>query len=499
MGEKLLLINAREAGETRVALVEDGVLEGFRIERASQQRVVGNIYKGRVVAVEPAYEAAFVDVGLPKHGFLHLADVRSGVGRRSFLRRSRKRTIAGTLRVGDEIMVQVRKEGAGDKGDKLSTYISLPGRYLVLMPFVKRYGVSRRLEDVGERERLRALLKEMDTEGKYGLIVRTMGEYRSAEELRMDYDYLVRLWNVIEQRYRQMRAPAVLYRESDLVTRVVRDLCSPDLDKIVVDSSEVEEKVRSFLSSLGAAGEVEIDLYSGNTPMFQRFGVEQQIEAIYHRRVDLPGGGYIVVEQTEAMVTIDVNSGSYRRGADVEETAFLTNMEAAVEIARQIRLRNLSGLIVVDFIDMKEKKHRDYIQNLFEKSLARDRARLRVLKMSYFGLIELTRQRMEETVENTIYEECPMCGGRGMIKTVESITLSIMRKLRMLVSRWRVHRVELVVHPRVLALLEEQKGKELEELKEKSGKEISIRTDSGMKLDDFVATAYDMEDREVVL
>ncbi|MFC1671755.1 Rne/Rng family ribonuclease, partial [Planctomycetota bacterium] len=408
-----MVVNALEPEENRIAVLEDKVLETIRIERASREQAAGNIYKGIVTAVEPSFEAAFIEMGLEKNGFLHVSDVKGeGTKRRRFFRRRPKKddrpSIANLLKKGDEVVVQVTKEGIGNKGHAVTTYLSIPGRYLVCMPDVKKAGVSRKITDQDERDRLRAILAEMKLPEDVGFIVRTVGVGRSKEDFESDLDYLSRLWNTVEKRIKRMKTPSMVYQESDLITRMIRDTYSPDVTSIVVDKDVVRDKISDFLKSILPDNDTVVDLYQDGEPIFHKYGIEEEIEKIYVRRVPLKRGGSLVLEPTEAMVTIDVNSGRFKKGSDSEETAYQTNLDAAPEVARQIRLRNLGGLVVVDFIDMENDGHRQKVQQLFEDSLSRDRARIRVLKMSRFGLIELTRQRIEDSLESTVYEECPM-------------------------------------------------------------------------------------------
>jgi ribonuclease E len=494
--EKIMVVNALEPEETRIAVLEDKVLEGLRIERTSKTQVAGNIYKGRVTAVEPSFEASFIDMGLEKNGFLHVRDVKQKDGRRrGFFRRRLKKTekrsgIKDLLKKGDEVVVQVTKEGIGSKGHAVTGYLSIPGRYLVMMPGVKKKGVSRKIEDQAERDRLRAILGELDMPEDIGFIVRTLGIGRTKEDFKSDLDYLMRLWTTVGKRMKRMKTPSMVYQESDLITRVIRDTYTPDVSSIVVDKDVVRDKIEDFLKSILPDNKTPVKLYDGGEPIFHKYGIEEEIEKIYIRKVPLKRGGSLVLEPTEAMVTIDVNSGRYKRGSDSEETAYQTNLDAAPEVARQIRLRNLGGLVVVDFIDMERDRHRAKIQQVFEESLARDRARIRVLKMSRFGLVELTRQRIEDSLESTVYEECPTCRGRGLVKTEESTCLEAVRKIRSAVSRKHVDRVEVAAHPTVATHLQNTKRADIAALEDTYGKGILIRSESSQNPDEVKFEAF---------
>jgi len=472
--ERLMLVNVVEEQEVRIAILEDGRLDQLLLERTGSDQIVGNIHKGIVVNLVPNIEAAFVEFGYRKHGFLHVSDVLpSAAGKER-----RSNDIRRMLKEGQELLVQVTKEGIGDKGPGLTTYLSLPGRYLVLMPGIARRGVSRRIQSAEERERLRKVLAELPVPDKIGVIARTAGEGRSQSEMERDLDYLLRLWHTISQRAERSKAPALIYQESDPVTRAIRDAFTDDIRRIVVDSAEAYEKIREFLRAVMPHHVRKVKLHEGNEPLFYHYGVEQEIEKMNSRTVSLPRGGSIVLEQTEALVAIDVNSGRYRGRGDAEETAFQINMAAAPEIARQIRLRDLGGVLVIDFIDMEDPDHRAQVEKALWEALKPDRSRLRMLKMSPFCIVEMTRQRQRRSLRQSTYVECPVCHGTGQVKSRETLALQILRQLKASLERDGFDRIEVAVSPDVANYLNNTMRGEMRELEQKSDKEIRILADA---------------------
>lgn len=476
--EKVMLVNVVEEQEVRIAILEDNSLDQLHLERTSREHIVGNIHKGIVVNLVPNIEAAFVEFGYQKHGFLHVSDVLPSAVSADY----RGEDLRKLLHEGQEVLVQVTKEGIGDKGPGLTTYLSLPGRYLVLMPGLSRRGVSRRIQDPKERERLRDLLSHLDVPPNMGVIVRTAGETRSPTDLERDLDYLLRLWHAITQRAERSKAPAMVYQESDPVTRVIRDAFTEDIRRVVVDSEEVYEKVRDFLRSVMPRHVRKVKLHDGGDPLFHHYGVEQEIEKMHSRTVQLASGGSIILEQTEALVAIDVNSGQYKGGGDAEETAFRINMEAAPEIARQIRLRDLGGVVVIDFIDMEDAARRGKVEQALWDALRRDRARLRMLKMSPFCIVEMTRQRQRQSLRQSTYVECPVCRGSGHLKSRETLALQILRQVKASVEREGFDRVEVSVPPDVANYLNNTMRGSFVDLERSSGKSIQIHADSSVGL-----------------
>lgn len=487
--KKEMLINVAQPEECRIAILEDNVLEELYIERASRDAYVGNIYKGKVVNLEPSIQAAFVDFGVGRNGFLHISDVepqyfRQGGydpaavmaddedddgRRRRFANTGRPRVkppIQEILKRGDEVLVQVIKEGIGNKGPTLSTYISIPGRYLVLMPALARVGVSRKIEDEDERRRLRDILNELRPPKGLGFIVRTAGAGRSRRELARDLAYLLRLWRVIVRRIKNVAGPCDIYEESDLIIRTIRDIVAPDVDAIVVDQKEAYERAHEFLRLVMPRAVDKLQLFEGRSPLFHHYKLEEEIARIYKREVPLPQGGSIVIDQTEALVAIDVNSGKFRIDDSAEEAAYRLNLSAAKEIARQLRLRDLGGVIVNDFIDMKRERHRRGVEKALRDAMKRDRARTKILRTSPFGLVEMTRQRIRPAIKTSVYRDCPCCHGRAVVKTAESMAIEVIRILMLAVQQPNCARITVTVHDEVASYLNNKKRRDLHRLEE---------------------------------
>ncbi len=445
---KEMLINVSHGEECRIALLDDGRLEELYMERTSSTSHVGNIYKGKVTNVEPSIQAAFIDFGLGRNGFLHISDLmptyfgRQGedvyetVGRK-MARRDRP-PIQRCLRRGDEIVVQIIKEGIGTKGPTLSTYLSIPGRILVMMPGMGKMGVSRKIEDDTERRRLRQILDSLQPPDEVGFIIRTAGVGKSKMDIERDLKYLTRLWETLCKKRDSSPPPVELYTEGDLVTRTVRDFFSADIDRIVVDDKEVAKRVKEVIKITAPRTRNKVDLYEDPIPLFHQAGIEREIEQMYSRHVPLPSGGSLVIDSTEAVVAIDVNSGKSREHSDAEKTAFMTDMEAADEIPRQLKLRDLGGVIICDFIDLRYERNRRELEKRLHDNFKNDRAKTKVLRMSQFGIIEITRQRMRPSLKRSIYSDCPHCKGAGLVKTPESLSLDVMRKLAIppIMSAW---------------------------------------------------------------
>lgn len=473
---KLMLINVLEEQEARIAVVNDDKLEQLHQERTTADHIVGNIHKGVVVNLVPNIEAAFVEFGYRKHGFLHISDIlASAVGASS-----RSDDIRDLLSEGQEVTVQVTKEGIGDKGPSLTTYLSLPGRYMVLMPGLQRRGVSRRIPDEAERSRIRRALAEIDVPGDIGIIARTAAEGRSAKDLQGDLDYLMRLWKAICERSERSKAPAMVYQESDPVIRVIRDVFTEDTRKVVVDSEDVFEKVKDFMRVVLPRHVRKAKLHTAPEPLFHHYGVEAEIDMMHSRTVPLANGGSIVIDQTEAMVTIDINSGHYKGRGDAEETAYQINMSAATEIARQIRLRDLGGVIAIDFIDMEEQRHRTEVERTLWNALKDDRARMRMLRMSAFCIVELTRQRQRQSLRQSAYEACPCCRGTGLVKSHETLALQALRQIRAGLDRSNLKNVELSVSPEVANYMNNTMRARLGEIEQATGKSIRVLADESV-------------------
>lgn len=421
---KRMLFNATQAEELRVAIVDGQNLLDLDIETLGKEQRKGNIYKGIITRIEPSLEACFVDYGTDRHGFLPFKEVS-----RSYFRdyEGGRARIQDVLKEGMEVIVQVEKDERGNKGAALTTFISLAGRYLVLMPNNPRGGgVSRRIEGE-ERQELKAAMAELDIPNGMSIIARTAGIGRSTEELEWDLNYLKQLWQAIEEAGKAHHDPYLLFMESSLLIRAIRDYFRPDIGEILVDNQEVYDQVAEFMSYVMPGNIGRLKLYEDHTPLFSRFQIEHQIESAFSRSVSLPSGGAIVIDHTEALVSIDVNSARATRGADIEDTAFKTNMEAAEEVARQMRLRDLGGLVVIDFIDMENSKHQRDVENVLRDALKKDRARVQMGKLSRFGLLELSRQRLKPALGESSHVACPRCAGTGVIRGIESTALHVLR------------------------------------------------------------------------
>jgi len=482
-----MLINMAEREECRVAVVEDGSLEELYVERASLSSHVGNIYKGKIVNIESGIQAAFIDCGTGKNGFLHISDLHpryfsgagsrhtESVGRRKALKE--RMPIQNCLHKGQELVVQVTKEGINTKGPTLSTYLALPGKYLVMMPWMRKHGVSHKIEDEDERTRLRQILEESKPPKGTGFIIRTAGQGCSKKDIQNDLRYLKRLWTAIEKRIETEKPPGELYQESDLVIRTLRDVFNSKISRIICDSESVARKIRDFLSIATPRLKKRVTYYDSKVPLFHKYRIEDEIAKVQSRTVELKGGGSIVIEQTEALVSIDVNSGRYRKGQSAEQTAYQTNMEAATEIARQLRLRDLGGLIICDFIDMRSEKHRRDVEKAFRSAIKTDRARSRILRISRFGVVEMTRQRMRPSLRSATYLACPHCGGTGFIKSHESLAIEIIRLLNLSASKNLIKRIELSVSPEVAGYLQNEKRAAIAQIEQLNDKRVIIHSE----------------------
>ncbi len=422
---KRMLINATHPEELRVALVDGQKLYDLDIESTGREQRKSNIYKGRIIRLEPSLEAAFVDYGADRHGFLPLKEVSRSYFAESA--QSGRPNIREALREGQELVVQVEKDERGNKGAALTTFISLPGRYLVLMPNNPRAGgVSRQIEGA-DRDDARDAMNSLVVPEGMGVILRTAGVGKAAEELQWDLEYLLKLWGAIDEASRQRSAPFLIYQDRDVIIRAIRDYLRSDIGEILVDDKSLHEKAQEFMQQVMPNNLRKLKFYSDSIPLFTRYQIESQIESAFEREVKLPSGGALVIEPTEALITIDINSAKATRGGDIEETALNTNLEAADEVALQLRLRDLGGLIVIDFIDMMSQKNQRLVENRLREALKVDRARVQVGKISRFGLLEMSRQRLRPSLVEFSHIVCPRCSGNGAIRSVESLSLSILR------------------------------------------------------------------------
>ncbi len=502
---EIMVVNDVPGEECRIAILSDGHLDELYAERTTTATSVGNIYKGRVTNVEPAIQAAFVDYGQSRSGFLHISDLHPryfpGGGRtervgKKIPRRERP-PIQEALKRGDELLIQVLKEGVGTKGPTLTSYLSIPGRLLVMMPEMDRVGVSRKVEDPVRRREMRDILDSLDLPEGFGFILRTAGFGKGKTELNRDVAYLTRLWRVMAHRIEHVGAPCELYTESDLLIRTIRDILRSSISAIIVDSESAHQRASAFLGVVAPRSAPKLLRYHQASPIFHAFDIERQIELIHSREVPLPSGGRLVIDQTEALVAIDVNSGRSRSARDSETNAFQTNREAADEICRQLRLRDLGGLVIHDLIDMHMARHRREIEERFRENAKRDRAKSTMLRISEFGILEMTRQRMRPSLRKTHFMECPTCTGRGEIKTPESVGADTLRQIGYLLQFDRVHRVEAACSSRVAAVLLSAKRRQLVAMEDASGKRIDVRISDSIAIDRVDLYAYDERNADI--
>ena len=490
-----ILINVTTR-ETRVALVENGMLQELQIERGWRRGVVGNIYKGRVQRVMPGMQAAFVDIGLERAAFLHTSDamrqtVTLAAGNQSDesvnLASAHTTTpIVELLHDGQEVIVQVVKDPIGSKGVRLTRQLSIPSRYLVLLPQSQVVGVSARIEDEQERQRLKSIVTDLSAQlGQFGCIIRTNAEGQSADALADDMAYLLRVWTVVERRSREVPVHGIIYEDLSLPLRALRDLVDKDTEKVKVDEEQTYQQVQAFVAKYMPVLPERVEFYRGDRPIFELYGVEDEITRAFERQVPLKSGGHLVIDQTEAMTTIDVNTGSFLGQRTLEETVFRTNLEAAQAVARQLRIRNLGGIIIIDFIDMADAEHRRQVLRMLEKSLARDHAKTTVYDFSPLGLVEMTRKRTVESLERQVSQVCPECGGRGTIKTTETVTCEIFREITRAVRQFDADRLLVIASPTVVARMIDEESVTLAELEDALGKSIRFQADEQYRQEQY--------------
>src|SRR5688500_11484615 len=487
-----ILINVTPR-ETRVALVENGMLQEVHVERASRRGYVGNIYKGRVSRVMPGMQAAFVEIGLDRAAFLHASDVvrpsLSLTGENGESAPVPTPPINELVRDGQEIVVQVVKDPIGTKGARLTTHLSIPSRYLVLLPYSKVLGVSVRIEDEVERTRLKELLAGLLGEPRLGYIVRTNAEGQMREALAEDLAYLGKLWTTMGENIARTRVGERIYEDLSLPLRALRDLMRPSVEKVRVDSRETLERAQRFVGQFMPELAERVEHYPGERPIFDLYGVEDEIQNALKKNVPLKSGGYLIVDQTEAMTTIDVNTGGFLGSRNLEETVFRNNLEAAQAAARQLRLRNLGGIIIIDFIDMVDDEHKRQVLRTLEKALSRDHSKTTVYDMSPLGLVEMTRKRTTESLERQLCEPCPACAGRGSMKTPETICYEIFREITRAVRQFDAAKLLVLASPRVVTKILEEESAAVAELEEFIGKTIRFQPEE----------QYSQEQYDVVL
>ncbi|MEI9477183.1 MAG: Rne/Rng family ribonuclease [Deltaproteobacteria bacterium] len=487
-----LIINVTSQ-ETRVALLEDKVLAEIYIERTKDRGIVGNIYKGKVVKVLPGMQAAFVDVGLEKAAFLYVADVYGRVedyeeigfqGEEMPAYVNPSLPIEELLSEGQEILVQVSKEPLGTKGTRITSHISLPGRYLVFMPTVDHVGISRRIKDEKERKRLREIVLTMKPPSS-GFIVRTASEGAAPEEIRNDMEFLLRLWANVQKKRENSSAPSLIHSDLTMVLRVIRDILSSQVNRIIIDSKEEYDNIISFINSYMPKEKYEITLYEKKEPIFDAYGIEMEIDKVLGRKVWLKSGGYIVIDMSEALVAIDVNTGRYVGKRNLDDTILKTNLEAAKEIAYQLRLRNIGGIIIIDFIDMEREGDREKVYQALEEAIKKDRQKTNIFKISELGLVEMTRKRTRENMTRILGETCPYCEGSGLIKSKTTVCYDIFRQIERSASELGGHNVVVEVNPEIAGLLYEEERGGVEELERKLKKKIVVKGKAGFHQEQF--------------
>ncbi len=472
-----LIINAEEPEECRIALLEDGRLESFHVTTVVHEQTKGNIYKGRVTAIEPNLQVAFVDIGTGKNGFLPFSEIHPEyyTSEEAAQKHWKDLHIQEVIKKGQEILVQVVKEVSGTKGASITSYLSLPGRFLVLMPGSDSHGISRKIEDEKERTKLRTIMSSLNIPEGIGYIVRTASMEITKTSLNKDLRYLLRLWDETKKRGQTVTSPALIYKDQDIIAKVLRDYYSPDIQEILVDTQETLKQVKDFLRLLPTlTKKTSVKLHMGSRPIFNQYGVEDQTEQIYQPVVKLPSGGSIVINPTEALVAIDVNSGRTAKDKNFAETIFLANSEAATELARQLRLRDLGGLIVVDFIDMRNSRHIREVEKLVKASMKRDRAKVDISRISRFGLMQISRQKLGRPIQMGSYHVCEYCQGRGVTRSVETQSLSYLRRIQTGVAHKNVVGVNCRLPIKVSQYLLNNKREELLEMENKYGAVIRI-------------------------
>jgi ribonuclease G len=496
---KEVVINA-ETLETRVAVLEEGKLEEFNIERTTEERLVGSIFKGRVRNLEDGLKAMFVDIGFEKNAFLHYWDIvpnqfDSGVeivereGRKRDKPKITQKDVPRLYPPGSDIIVQVTKGPIGTKGPRVTTNVVLPGRYLVLLPNSDQSGISRKIENQQERQRLKKILRELDIPEGMGVIMRTVGEGQQKRYFVRDLALLLEEWRLIQDRIKNQPMATCVFQEPDLIDRTVRDFLTEDVERIVVDHPKAFDRMREMISKISKRSADKIKLYNEPQPVFDRFGITKQLENAFSRTVHLKSGAYIVVDETEALVAIDVNTGRAKGSKDQDQAIFKVNLEAADEICRQLRLRNMGGLIVLDFIDMKSRKDQQQVYNRVKDQLRRDKAKTHILPISQLGLMEMTRQRHSESVHQAVYDDCPYCKGRGKVKSSLTMSVEIQRKLvEILKKRGRDEsdfQLRIVVNPSVLERLRKEDEKHLIELEKRYFGKLSFRAEPTLHAEQF--------------
>ena len=501
---KELIINT-EALERRVARIENGILQGFDVERLDEDRMVGAIFKGKVQNLEPGLKAAFVDIGQEKNAFLHYWDMLPGANNDpsiEIVRENKKRTTKNEVKsvkdipkafpIGSEIIIQITKAQIGSKGPRTTTNLSLPGRFLVLMPYAGQCGISRKIEEKSERNRLKGIISNLSLREGMGVIIRTAGQNKPERFFMRDLHLLLQQWDEIESKIRNDNSPSFLYQEPDLIGLTARDFLTDDIDRVQVDKESDYERLIETIQKISPKSKSKVSFFDEEIPIFERFNVERQIEQTFMKRVLLPSGGEIVMEETEALVSIDVNTGSHKgKRKDGKNFILQANIEAAAEVARQMRLRNLGGLVIVDFIDMKNKSDQRKVFQKMKSSMAEDKAKHNILPISQLGIMQITRQRHDESNSSGIYDSCPYCVGRGIVKSPKSVSIEIQRKLASIVRRLKLEAdrtnmsVKIFLHPGVLRRLRGPDAKLLEKIEKNYDVKLNFESSDSYHMENF--------------
>ena len=502
--DRQMLINAVHPEEVRIAITQDNELVELEVESNLGKKLKGNIYKAKISRIEPSLQAAFVDIGTHRNGFLQINDIHPAYFKKQARKKGGKVLIQDVLEAGQELIVQVVKEERELKGATLTTFLSLPGRYIVVMPGSDRGGISRKISDNDQRQKLKKLASELELPTGIGLIIRTAGLDRSQSELSRDLSLQLKLWEQILTDAQTATSPSLLYGESDVATRVIRDYFTPEIRKIIIDDKSTFEKVRSFVWQVMPRYRSRISLYDKDQPLFSHFAIEDQVETTLKRAVKLKSGGEIVIDSWEALVAIDVNSGKSTTGENIEETAYRTNLEAASEIARQLRLRDLGGLIVIDFIDMLDRKHKLDLERQLQEAVKDDKARIELGRLSKFGLMEMSRQRLRATISSQSSLHCPNCCGTGRVRDSEFVALDALRRIQAAVIAGHVKIVKARLAPAPALFLLNNKKVDLANLETNYGAQIYVLTDARLRPDEYhfemesdsLATVEAQQDRE---
>lgn len=477
MTQQTMIINAAHPEEFRVALIEGQTLEAFFIETASRGKVVGNIYKGVITHIQTSLQAAFVNFGMERNGFLPFSEIHPEYYRQELPEPLR---IQDVMETGQEVLVQVVKEEVGTKGALLTTYISLAGRDVVLMPGQSQRGVSRKIDEEEHRERLKELVRSLNIPEEMGIIIRTAALNRTKREITKDLNNLLRMWEEVKKKVQETPAPALIYKEQDLAIRVIRDYFSPNIKSILVDDREVQRQVKEFLRIISPRHEQAVKLHKDDGPICSKFNLEDQIEQIFRKKVPLKSGGYLLIDQTEALVAIDVNSGRTNGEGNVEEMVFKVNMEAASEIPRQLRLRDLGGLVVIDFIDMRDNRHNRDVERRIKEETKKDKAKITLGRISRFGLLELSRQHLGLNILRGSYQACPLCEGAGIVRSDETAALAYLRRIWMTLSNRKIAFVKATVAPEIANYLLNQKRSDIVSLEQRFEVPIVIESAPGI-------------------